>query len=235
MKPIARRVEMKRYFTSIVAPSRTAGRCILLVVALLLGSCVAVNVKNVLEMPIAASRLQTAGTLVAFEGVVTVASGTLDDGFAMQDASGGIYVSRIRGAAVKTGDRVRVSGEIILPNKQITIEPARIDAMGSGSVPAPVDIKTGAVGPATEGRLIRVQGRIIGSVEDDQPYGWKIYLDDGSGRLLVFVATATRIDVKALRAGQQLRVTGFSGRYEQHTEVLPRGAGDVVQVGASGP
>jgi uncharacterized protein YdeI (BOF family) len=215
--------------------SRAASYSILLVVVLLLAACVAVNVKDVLEMPIAASRLQTAGTLVAVEGVVTVASGALDDGFALQDASGGIYVSRTRGAAVKTGERVRVSGEIILPNKQITIEPKQIDILGSGSVPAPVDIKTGAVGPATEGRLIRVQGKIIGKVEDDQPYGWKIYLDDGSGRLLVFVATATRIDIKPLRAGQLLRVTGFSGRYEQHTEVLPRGAGDVVPVGASVP
>jgi len=218
-----------------VDPCHAAGRAILLAAALLLGACVAVNVKDVLELPIAASRLQTAGTLVAVEGVVTVASGALDDGFALQDASGGIYVSRTRGIEVKTGERVRVSGEIILPNKQITIEPARIEIIGSGSVPAPVAIKTGAVGPETEGRLIRVQGRIIGNVEDDQPFGWKIYLDDGSGRLLVFVATATRIDVKPLRAGQLLRVTGFSGRYEQHTEVLPRGAGDVVQIGASSP
>jgi hypothetical protein len=91
------------------------------------------------------------------------------------------------------------------------------------------------VGPATEGRLIRVQGRIIGAVVDDLPWGWKIHLDDGSGRLLVFVATATRIDVKALRAGQRLRVTGFSGRYEQHTELLPRGPHDLADLGGTNP
>jgi len=229
---------VKSYFTDMVASWRAAGRSILLAAVLSLAACITVNVQHGSEMPIAASRLQTAGTPVTVEGVVTVASGALDDGYALQDASGGIYVLRTLGAAVKTGDKVRLSGRIVMPkSRQIAIDPARMDvlASGGGSVPAPLDVKTGSVGPATEGRLIRVQGRIIGNVEDDQPYGWKIYLDDGSGRLLVFVTTVTRIDVKALRAGQHLRVTGFSGRYEQHTEILPRGAGDVVEVGASRP
>lgn len=212
--------------------TRAAPHAIALVIAFLLSACVTVNVERSSHMPMAAARLQTVGTAVSVEGVVTVASGALDEGYAVQDASGGIYVSRTLGAAVKAGDQVRVSGKIILPDsKQIAIEPARIEALGKSSVPAPLEIKTGAVGPATEGRLIRVQGKIVADVEDDQPYGWKIYLDDGSGRLLVFVTTATRIDVKGLRAGHLLRVTGFSGRYEQHTEILPRGAEDVVHVG----
>ena len=126
---------------------------------------------------------------------------------------------------------MRISGKITLPdNKQIAIDPVSIIALGSAAVPAPLLVKTGVVGPATEGRLIMVEGKLIAAAEDDQPWGWKLYLDDGSGELLVFVATATRIDVNPLRAGQSLRVTGFSGRYEQHTELLPRGASDIVQL-----
>ena len=208
----------------------------LLVIAYLLSSCVSVNVKHSSNMPVAAARLQAVGTPVTVDGVVTVASGALDEGYAVQDASGGIYVSRTHGTAVKLGDQLRVSGNITMPkSRQIAIEPVRIEALGSGSGPAPLEIRTGAVGPATEGRLIRVQGKMIADVEDDQPWGWKIYLDDGSGRLLVFVNTVTRIDVKALRAGQHLRVTGFSGRYEQHTELLPRDSGDVVQLDGGRP
>jgi hypothetical protein len=67
-------------------------------------------------------------------------------------------------------------------------------------------------------------------VIDDPPWGWKVYLDDGSGPLLAFIATATRIDARALRAGQQLRIVGFSGRYERHTELLPRGPGDLTAI-----
>lgn len=197
----------------------------------LLNACVAVNVEQRSQMPVAAARMQSVGTPVIVDGVVSVSSGALDEGFAVQDASGGIYVSRTPGTALTVGDRVRVRGKIMMPdNQQIAIEPDGVDALGGGSAPAPLAIKTGAVGPATEGRLISVQGKIVAGVEDDQPWGWKIYLDDGSGRLLVFVNTATRIDVKPLRAGQQLRITGFSGRYEKHTELLPRGAGDIVQL-----
>ena len=209
-------------------------RLILSVIALTLSACVAVNTEHRAEMPIAAARLQSLGTPVVVNGVVTVASGTLDEGFALQDASGGIYVSRTAGAAVRTGDRVRVSGRIVAPNKQIAIEPAGIEAMGTGSIPVPGEIRTGVVGPVSEGRLIAVRGEIVDDVINDAPWGWKIYLDDGSGPLLVFIATATGFDVKPLRAGQQLRVTGFSGRYEQHTELLPRMPGDIIQQRESG-
>lgn len=202
-----------------------------LVLALMLSACVQINVQRIPDMPVASARMQPVGTGVNVEGVVTVASGAIDEGFALQDASGGIYVTRSPGGARALGDKVRISGKITLPdNKQIAIDPVSINALGSAGVPAPALVKTGVVGSATEGQLITVQGRLVTEVEDDQPWGWKLYLDDGSGKLLVFVATATRIDVTPLRAGQSLRVTGFSGRYEQHTELLPRGASDIVQM-----
>jgi hypothetical protein len=45
--------------------------------------------------------------------------------------------------------------------------------------------------------------------------------------LLVFIAAATRIDGTRYRAGQELRIVGFSGRFGDHTEVLPRGPSDI--------
>jgi hypothetical protein len=91
----------------------------------------------------------------------------------------------------------------------------------------PLEIATGAVGPAVEGRLVTVRGTLAGAPIDDRPWGWKIHLDDGSGPLLVFVEPASNIDVSALRAGQRVRVTGTVGRYEQHTELLPRAPEDL--------
>jgi hypothetical protein len=89
-------------------------------------------------------------------------------------------------------------------------------------------IKTGDVGPANEGKLVAVHGKIVGDIVDDRPWGWKIYLDDGSGKLLVFVATTTGIDVGHFRAGQMLNVFGLSGHYEQHIELLPRTLADIA-------
>lgn len=198
-----------------------------LVIALVLGACVTINVERRSDMPVAAARQLAPSTEVTVEGIVTVASGTLDDGFAVQDGSGGIYVTRTKGTSAKVGDRVRVGGRIVAPKNQIAIDPATIDFIGAGGVPAPPAVRTGAVGPATEGRLIAVRGNAVGDVIEDQPWGWKVYIDDGSGKLLIFIAAATGIDIKILRTGQSLRVVGFSGRYEQHTELLPRQQADL--------
>jgi len=199
---------------------------LLLVTAMMCG-CVAINVERRSDMPIAAARAQATGARVTVEGIVTVASGTLNDGFVLQDASGGIYVVRTTGAAIKSGERVRVSGKIVAPNHQIAIEPVAIESQGADSMPVPLEVKTGAVGPATEGRLIAVRGKAAGDVVDDQPWGWKIHLDDGSGPLLVFIAATTKINPHVFRAGQSLRIVGFSGRFEQHTELLPRQQADL--------
>lgn len=206
------------------------GRLVLLLSLVAASGCVVVKTHEIVEMPVAAAREQTPGTAVTVEGVVTVASGTFDGGFALQDASGGIYVTRALGKAVKTGDRVRVSGKLAAPNNQVAIEPGRIALPGPGSVPAPQEVRTGSAGPATEGRLITVRGKVVREVENDPPWGWKIYLDDGSGPLLVFVSAKTKITVSGFHAGQSLRVAGFSGRYEQHTELLPRMPDDVAVI-----
>jgi len=180
-------------------------------------------------LPIAAARELAPGARVTIEGVVTVRAGTFDAGFALQDATGGIYVTHARGTAPELGERLRVEGRAVAPHAQAGIEPAALVALGIANSPAPLETTTGAVGPATEGRLIAVRGRVTGDVIDDQPWGWKLYLDDGSGPLLIFVATGTHIDARVLRAGQNLRIVGFSGRYEQHTELLPRGPRDIGQ------
>jgi hypothetical protein len=178
--------------------------------------------------PIAAVRVLPPSAQATIVGVVTVAAGTFDEGFAVQDGTGGIYVTRALGISVAIGERVRVAGRVVAPNNQAGIDPAAVTRLNTGTAAAPIEVKTGVVGPATEGRLIAVNGRLAGSVIDDQPWGWKLYVDDGSGPLLIFVATKTTIEVRGLRAGQPLRVIGFNGRYEQHTELLPRGPLDVT-------
>lgn len=161
------------------------------------------------------------------DGVVTVAPRTFDDGFALQDASADIYVARALDQAIELGSRVRVWGTLAAPDKRIRVEPTALQITGQGSAPAPLKVATGDVGPATEGRLIAVRGRVAGAILDDRPRGSKLYVNDGSGPLLVFIAAATSIDGTRYRAGQELRIVGFSGRFGDHTEVLPRGPSDI--------
>jgi hypothetical protein len=121
-----------------------------------------------------------------------------------------------------------VSGKILSPSQEIWLAPVTVTVESSGAPPDPREVKTGEVGPATEGSLIAVQGKISGKVKRDWPWGWKFNLNDGSGELLVFVTKSTKIKVKGLHQGQTLRITGFSGRYEDHTEILPRMQADIV-------
>ena len=180
--------------------------------------------------PIAAARALPLASEVAVAGVVTVPSGALDAGFAVQDATGGIYVNATDSTArYAVGERVRVRGTSMDNHGLRGIAPSRIERMDRTAAPAPRDVRTGEVGEATEGWLIRVRGAVTGGVVDDRPYGWKVYVDDGSGRLLVFVGVATGIDVgQFITPGQRVQITGLSGQYDDHHEILPRGPADVV-------
>jgi len=69
---------------------------------------------------------------------------------------------------------------------------------------------------------------VQGAVADDAPWGWKLMLDDGSGPVLVFVDAQSGIDVHGFGPGMALEVTGYSGQYDGHHEVVPRRQGDIV-------
>ena len=99
--------------------------------------------------------------------------------------------------------------------------------LGACMTRTPVPMRSGEVGPAAIGRLLTVEGRLTQLPLDDQPWGWKLFIDDGSGALLVFIAPESQIDASRLAAGQRLRVTGTVARYEQHIELLPRTPADL--------
>lgn len=206
-------------------------RAIALGFLLHLAACAAVPGDQSGVSSIAAVRAGASASRVAVEGVVTVTPGTFDAGFALQDASGGIYVTDGGGVALASGDRARVEGRFTLASGQASLADAKVNRLGEGAAVVAHEIATGVAGPSSEGRLIVARGTMTGAVVDDQPWGWKFYLDDGSGALLIFVAAATGIDLKHLRAGDQLRITGFSGRYAEHTEFLPRTAADIAAAG----
>lgn len=181
-------------------------------------------------IPIAAARAAAEGTKVTVEGIVTVAPGTLGPGFALQDDSGGMLMTGTGGGpGPARGQRLHVTGQRAAQDGQAVLQPSAITAIGHGVEPAPVARATGALDAALEGRLARVQGRVT-AVTPDLPWGWKLMLDDGSGALLIFIVPVTHIDAAALHAGDTLRVTGYTGRYGDHLELLPREAADMHKI-----
>jgi DNA/RNA endonuclease YhcR with UshA esterase domain len=84
------------------------------------------------------------------------------------------------------------------------------------------------VNESTEGLLVQVVGTITQAVENDLPFGYKIFVDDGSGEITIFVNTQTGIDVSGFSAGQTVSVTGFSSQFDDHYEIDPRFPADIV-------
>ena len=186
-------------------------------------------------LDIAEVRERPDGSQVTLRGVVTVPFGAIGEYIAVQDATGGIAVVRpgwnpeFPGTAA-VGSRIEVAGRLLLRDGQLAVEPTWYRHRDS-AVPAIRPLRTGEVGPANEGTLVAVAGRLVRPPLDDAPWGWKLFVDDGSGELLVFVAPGTGISVASLSAGLHLQITGYSGRYGGHAELLPRSPADLVTIG----
>jgi uncharacterized protein YdeI (BOF family) len=180
-------------------------------------------------VPIGAARDLPAGTTVTVEGSATVPSGLFassfgDEGFAIQDASGGIYVSIADNLGIKLQQRVRVTGQVQDSSGLIVLVPAAdadVTVLGHGFKVRQQWERTGNVGPANQGRLIFVVGFVTQPVEPDPPFGQKIFLNDGSGELRVFINTSTGIDVSSVTQGQFLSISGFSSAFDT-PELDPR-------------
>ena len=184
---------------------------------------------------IAAARALPLGSTVTVQGGVTVpagafSSGTFDQGFAIQDETGGIYVSIQTNLGLAPRRLARVTGQLFDSFGLLTLVPAGpsdVRALGAGPTIAPQLLATGAIGEASEGRLVAVVGTITQPVASDLPYGYRLFVDDGSGVVQVFVYASTGIDLSGLAVGKRVRVIGFSSQFDTHYEINPRIPGDI--------
>ena len=184
---------------------------------------------------IAEARSLPLGTVVTINGSVTVPSGafsssTFDQGFAIQDRTGGIYVSTSDNLGFAPRQQVRVTGTLadtVLPGLLVLVDVTNAKAHGSGPKVQAQPVTTGGVGEATEGSIVKITGTISQPIVNDLPFGFIIVVNDGSGDINVFVAASTGIDVSGLSPGQTIEVTGFSGQFADHFEVDPRFQTDI--------
>lgn len=174
---------------------------------------------------------------VTIQGQVTVpsgafASGTGDRGFALQDATGGIYVSTPDDWQIGLEQSIQVTGMVGDDGHGLLVlKPQRRNAvhwLDTIESPEPHWVSTGQVGEATEGELVQLMGAIVAPLRRDPPYGVGIMIDDGSGPVQVFINETTGITIPDWQLGQRLQVQGFSGQYEQYIEVSPRVREDIA-------
>lgn len=178
------------------------------------------------------------GTVVTVEGAVTTYSGafatsTFDQGFAIEDRTAGIYVSTSDNPILSVDQKVRVTGQLADDGfGQLVIKPASLDDVdrlhGERRI-SPERARTGDVGEGTEGLLLKVHGEIT-RVVADLPYGYKVYIDDGSGETQIFMSASTAINpyrMPFVAVGEEIEVVGLSSQFLAEYEVLPRFRSDV--------
>lgn len=166
---------------------------------------------------------------VTVGGVVTLPPGVVDDrDFWIQDASGGIhiFVANSAGAAPKLNlhDNVSVRGRIVssFGARELRVElPGSIGVYGAGAPVLPRVLKTGQVDFSQEDALVQIVGWVA---RDD---GREIYIDDGSGPVLVYIDADTRIRWQRLHVGDPARIIGVVSRFRGAPEILPRLQSDV--------
>lgn len=194
---------------------------------------------NAQVISIADARNEPVGTVVTIEGSVTVPSGdfassTFDQGFGLQDATGGIYVSTADNPNLNFHRQVRVTGVVDDDGfGLLVLRPASLAGvvpLGGASAVEPTVIATGDVSEATEGLLVEVTGTVTRPIVNDLPFGYQVFVDDGSGETQIFIAASTGINpftIPFIEVGARITAVGFSGQFLTQYEVLPRHRGDI--------
>jgi hypothetical protein len=196
-------------------------------------------------LSIADAREEPLGSTVTVGGLATTRAGalasfTLDQGFAIQDGTAGIWVSLAAHRRVMEGRRVTVTGTLVDRSGLLALVPERagdVRVLEERSRQMPTAIRTGDVGEESEGTLVTIEARVTRPISMDLPFGYGVWVDDGSGEIQVFVASSTGINpfwLRFVEPGRRIRVTGMSGHFvadtEEHYEVNPRTESDLQPV-----
>ena len=182
---------------------------------------------------VAQARALPLGTAVTVVGEVTTPSGAFessffDKGFGLQDLTGGIFVSTQTDYGVGPRRIARITGTLADSFGLLVLVVSDV-SFGPNGLPVLAEPhRTAGIGEGTEGRIVRVSGRISTAPSSDLSFGFKFGVDDGSGEVQIFVNLQTGIDVSTLRLGQRVTITGFSSQFDTHYEIDPRSPADIV-------
>lgn len=182
---------------------------------------------------IARARTMPLGTVVTVDGSASTPSGAFessffDKGFGLQDRTAGIYVSVPTDLHIVVRTQVRVTGTLQDSFGLLILVPGTVKVHGTGPKVHPTPRTTGTINEASEGKLVRVIARVTQAPASDPPFGFKFFVNDGSGEVTIFVNTQTGIDLSGVTTGKLVSVTGFSSQFDTHYEIDPRFQADIV-------
>ena len=194
------------------------------------------------------------------EGQLQTAPGVFESsydskGFSLTDGTGGIFILSDEELSLKREDWVQVTGTtscrfgtlalndsvvlevpskspVVFAPRQIGQLTARPEIQGNPDV-TPNWCDCLMPFSATEGQVITVRGTAVADLEDDGSFGYKLFLDDGSGVAQIFIDASSYVSVQTIRSsllikGADLCVSGVVAHFAGvGYELLPRNDKDI--------
>ncbi|MGH2407558.1 MAG: lamin tail domain-containing protein [Candidatus Limnocylindrales bacterium] len=186
------------------------------------------------ELSVADARTRAIDTLVRVRGTVTAAPGRFIDArtLAIQDATAGILVRldvARSGLDLVAGEVIVIEGRLATLYDALEIrldDGGYLERAGLATIPTPLDLPLASLGEASEGRLVRVVGRIV-DVALSTTGTTTLLLEDASGRNKVVAYAGAGPLPAGLIRGAAIEATGIAG---QHSTASGRGDGYRVWV-----
>jgi hypothetical protein len=178
----------------------------------------------------------TVGSTVTVRGTVIAEAGRLGSPalIAVADATAGIVVKLPAGVAAPARGRLVVAtGTLADPYGQLEVRPAAaaVAAVGTGSLPAAVDLSSSGPGESTEGRLVRLTGVVVARPSTSSSGDLSVTLEIAGGtRVKVMADGSSGVRPGAFTPLARYRVTGVSGQRASR-----KGAADGYRVWARDP
>ena len=198
-------------------------------------------------------KTEDAGTVVTTTGFVSVEPGILEDttgevGFALQDTSGGLYITvdpalGLDLSNVKPGRSIQITGAMgDLNGWVVLVLENQEDLLVSSSggflfFPQPntlEEINNTAATPEKEATIVSTEGAVLAVTPIDDgaanPLGWEVSLEDSSGAGVSFLNLSAQHTVDNwpfLAAGADVSMTGVLLKDGASYEIAPRGPYDI--------
>jgi DNA/RNA endonuclease YhcR with UshA esterase domain len=180
------------------------------------------------------------GRLVQIDAVVTVGfemHRREGDNIYVQDATGGLQVfgSALIAHELEIGDSIRVVGLLATFNQERQIASPQVEVLGTGTVPAPIDLQANAFNALThEGELVRIVNVEVVSVPSttDGQGRYNLVVRDAQGDMQIRIegGIAEHFPLDFWEVGGRYTVTGALGNFQGTAQLKPRMQADVEEL-----
>ncbi len=168
------------------------------------------------------------GDKIVTKGVVAVLPGVLGSQFFYIVGSPGIQIYNYKRdfPDFKVGDYIEVSGEISESGGERRLKTktqADFKILEHKGAPEPKQKICEKIDESNIGELIAVSGEVV------ERKSSAIYLDDGTEEIKVYIKSSTGINVRDIKEGANLAVSGILGKTSSGLRLLPRFNDDIVR------